>query len=221
MPMARRRKRPASIGASMSRSSGSPPGSSNSSAVRPPSRASSSGRAAHAPSSSSLSSYSWARRSSTAGGGRSAAGSTTSTALRRPAPSARHPRQKALSPSAHKTCRPCSPRASKENDCSNCRSPPATLPVRGQPGQHHVRHIGLHRIVAWGTRPDHVLDWRLEAPAGSAGSECRRVVRDRNGIPTFWRRPDASGRVIRTVFSADSCALIRSRSRSRSCRSIR
>ena len=73
MPMARRRKRPASIGAPMSRSSGSPPGSSSSSAVRPPSRASASGRAAHAASSSSLSSYSWARRSRLAGGGRSAA----------------------------------------------------------------------------------------------------------------------------------------------------
>ena len=82
MPMARRRKRPTSIGAPSSRSSGSPPGSSSTSMVRPPSRTSSSGRTAHAPSSSSFNPYSCARRSRLAGVGCSAAGSTASTALR-------------------------------------------------------------------------------------------------------------------------------------------
>ena len=69
MPIARRRKRPTSMGAPRSRPSGSPPGSSSTSMVRPCSRTSSSGRTAQALSSSSFSPYSCASRSRIYGGG--------------------------------------------------------------------------------------------------------------------------------------------------------
>ena len=122
MPMARRRKRPTSIGAPSSRSSGSPPGSSSTSMVCPRSRMSSSGRTAQLrPIRPSAHIREPGDRAWPAPGAPRRA-RTASTARRLPSACRRHPRQKTRSPSSHKTWRSPSFATPNGKNRSNCRT---------------------------------------------------------------------------------------------------
>ena len=149
MPMARRRKRPISIGPSMIRSSGSPPGSSSmqrrstafAGKLQRPRRPC---RRRARPS---------VHIRARAARGRPGAGAPPRAA--RPAPrcappslSARHPRQNTRSPSPHRTWRPSSPRGSNESESSNCRAPLGKLSARGQPDQPEYKCQILGRILS-------------------------------------------------------------------------